>query len=438
MFQPPRVSMAFALGGLHGFNGHGIGFLDAARELQVEPSFITCSGSMIAWVAAWLDGHRLLPLLERETARRPRLPAPFDGFSRSWLAAFGAVAPGRLAVPEYWQRWFSPLSGDHDGRAEDAAPGPSGSGPSGSGLSGPGLAKAWLDRALPAQVLVPSHTAQELERVAERLNASDTPVAFNSFQPQAGRGYLHVNPAAADFLGVRPEPVGGASKFTPITAEMVSAAMWIHEYGFDRRQNPHGLVAGLYHRQFIIAELHMMSRIYAVRPMNTRWLGQLPANWLETRDFTRRMWLNGAYGAETARMRLINQLIETGRLSDELFRRIELIEVQVEQPCEESGQAEGELALYRRAAAQAHQILREREHAPVPCGLPLPCTLGATRHALSSFMSTVPNDICYLCEYYSQAQQILEEADHERHRRSLGGTSPGAPCGTRECEPAIG
>src|SRR5690606_4562246 len=111
-----------------------------------------------------------------------------------------------------------------------------------------------------------------------------------------------------------------------------------------------GLVSGLYHRQFIIAELHMMSRIYAVRPMNTRWIGRLPANWLETRDFARRLWLNGAYGAETARMRLINRLVETGRLSDELFRRIELIEVQVEQPYEGFDQTDGELALYRRAA----------------------------------------------------------------------------------------
>lgn len=430
MFQPPKVSIAFALGGLHGFNGHGIGFLDAARELQVEPSFITCSGSMIAWVAAWLDGHRLLPLLEREVAGRPQLPAPFDTVFHAWLSAFGAAGPGRLAVPEYWLRWLTPPVCDQDPKGEDAAAG------SAPGLSDTGFAKAWLDRALPAQVLAPTHADGELEQVARILNASATPVAFNSFHPQTGRGYLHVNPAAADFLGVRPEPLGGAGKFTPVTGEMVAAAMWIHQYGFDRRRNPHGLVGGLYHRQFIIAELHMMSRIYAVRPMNTRWIGRLPANWLETRDFARRLWLNGAYGAETARMRLVNRLVETGRLSDELFRRIELIEVQVEQPYEGFDQTDGELALYRRAADQARGILGDREYAPVPCGLPLPCKLGATRHTLSSFMSTIPNDICYLCEHYPSAQQILEEAGHERHGYPSGEHSGGYP--GRGREPAIG
>lgn len=412
MFQPPKVSMAFALGGFHGSNGHGIGFLDAARELQVEPSFITCSGSMIPWVAAWLDGHRLLPLLEREIRRRPRLPAPFDGFSEAMLSALGHAGPGRPAISEYWRRWLTFPSADRDEPA--------------SGWSGSDLAKAWMDRMLPAQVMVPPHTHEEMEEIARVLNASDTPVAFNSFQPQAGRGYLHVNPAAADFLDVEPDEIGGPSKFTPITAETAAAAMWMHQYGFEPGQNPHGLVSGIYHRQFIIAELHMMSRIYAVRPMNKRWIGELPANWLETRDFTRRLWMNGAYGAETASMRLVNQLVETGRLSNELFRLIDLVEVQVEQPYEGFGRREGELELYRRASAQAHEILAEREYAPVPCGLPRPCTLGATRRTLAAFMSTVPNDICYSCDHYSSALQVLEEEDHDRQEHPVGGPSEGA------------
>jgi hypothetical protein len=53
--------VAFALGGLGGFNGHGVGFLQAARELGVKPAIITCTSGMIGWTAEWLDNQDLLP-----------------------------------------------------------------------------------------------------------------------------------------------------------------------------------------------------------------------------------------------------------------------------------------------------------------------------------------------------------------------------------------
>lgn len=398
MFSQPRVTIAFALGGLQGFNGHGIGFLDAARELEVEPSVISCTGSMIGWVATWLEGRELLPLLAEAMERESRHPQA-EWLGRVWRAASGISGPLRPAVEEYWRRWLTPPAAAGDGAHDVLSP-------------ASGLAKAFLDRLMPAQILSPQPSPEESERIAAAINASRVPVVFNSFQPQTGRDFLHVNPAAAEFLQVEPQPLASDAKFKTVSPEAVAAAQWLHQYGFDERSNQHGLISGTYHRQFIIAELHMVNRIYAVRPINTRWIGELPANWFEMRDFTRRLWFNGAYYAETARMRLVNRLVETGRLSDELFRRIELIEVQVEEPYEDFGHAAEEHALYRRAAERAREVLGEREHASVPCGLPVPCTQLASRLALAEFLPRISNDICYSCGYYTDAPHRTREATH--------------------------
>lgn len=348
MPKPSSGKRAFAFGGLGGFNAHGVGFLDAARELDVRPSIITCTSGMIDWVARWLDGEELLPLLRRQVERSNKFPMPLDWMNSLWIAWFGDPGIFRPAVPEYWRRWMTP-----------AATG--GTLPGGDERHRHQLAKAFLDRMFPAQLYVPLRGRAEAERIARSMNRSDVPVVFNSFHPATGLGYLHVNEAGRDFLEVEYGEIGGGAKYLPIDADAVTAALWLYLYGFEHADNPHGLVDGAYNRQFIIRELYMVDRIYAVRPINTRWIGALPANYFEIQDFTTELWFNSAYSAETAQMTMINRLIEEGKLLDDRFRRVDLTEIQIDRQYGYFDFFVEELAVYERSYRRSLETLRGKE-----------------------------------------------------------------------------
>jgi len=295
--------IAFALGGLGGINAHGVGFLEAARALNVEPSFITCTSGMIPWVADWLEGKPLLPGLEEQLRQGARFPPPFHWMHTLWIAAFGAPASVRPAVWEYWTRWMKPFD----------RPDP----------------KSLLDRLWPAQVYVPRHSPEDLARIARVINASTIPVAFNSFHPASDREYLMLNPAARDVLGVKFGTIGGATKYLPVDERTVRGAQWLYFYGLDEAANPDGLVDGSYHRQFIVSELHDCDRIYIARPRNRRWEDRLPQNYFEVQDFTTEQWFGSAYNAELAGIRQINRLLARRKLKGDDFHHVDLIEVEV-------------------------------------------------------------------------------------------------------------
>jgi hypothetical protein len=300
------ATIGFALGGLGGFNGYGVGFLQAARKLGVKPSVITCTSGMIAWVARWLDGEDLEPLLMEQIREDTKFPPSFDWLNALWIAWFGDPGIFRPAVPEYWARWFTPMTPREE------------------------FIDQLLDRLLPAQVYVPLRKREDLESIARSLNTSPIPVAFNTLHPRSGMTYLHINPAAKTFLEVETlGEVGGPQKYVPITAEAVGGALWLYLYGFEHHLNPLGLVDGAYNRQFIISELHKCDRIYAARPMNTKWLDHLPRNYFDSEDFKVWMWFNSAYTTEVDGMVTINKLIQRGYLRSPDFHLIDLIEIQV-------------------------------------------------------------------------------------------------------------
>lgn len=294
--------VAFALGGLGGVNAHGVGFLEAARALNVEPAFISCTSGMIAWVAEWLEGKPLLPRFEDQLRLGTRFPPPFHWMNTLWIATFGDPSNFRPAIWEYWTRWMKPI---------DADP------------------KSLLDRLWPAQVYVPRRASDELCRVAEIMNASPTPVAFNCFHPASGREYLAINPAAADFLGVKFGDIGGPTKYVRISERTVRGGLWLYFYGLDEASNPDGLVDGAYHRQFIVSELHGCDRVYIARPRNSRWEGRLPRNYFEVQDFTTEQWFASSYNAELAGLRQVNRLLAQGKLSGDGFHTVQVIEVEV-------------------------------------------------------------------------------------------------------------
>lgn len=295
--------VAFALGGLGGVNAHGVGFLEAARALAVEPAFITCTSGMIGWVAEWLEGKPLLPRLEEQLRLGTRFPPPFHWMNTLWIATFGDPTNFRPAIWEYWTRWMKPID----------RPDP----------------KSLLDRLWPTQVFVPRRAADELARIADVINASPIPVAFNCFHPASGREYLLLNPAAREALDVKYGEIGGPTKYLPVSERTVRGALWLYFYGLDDVSNPDGLVDGAYRRQFIVSELHVCDRVYIARPRNNRWEGRVPQNYFEVQDFTTEQWFASAYNAELAGIRQINRLLAQGKLKGDDFHPVELIEVEV-------------------------------------------------------------------------------------------------------------
>ncbi|MEI6558318.1 MAG: hypothetical protein WCO00_07900 [Rhodospirillaceae bacterium] len=295
--------VAFALGGLGGLNAHGVGFLEAARALNVEPTIISCTGGMITWVADWLEGKPLLPRLEEHLRLGTRFAPPFHWMNTLWIAAFGDPTSFRPAVWEYWRRWMKPMDR-----------------PDARGL---------LDRLWPAQVLVPRRSTEELSHTAAVINASPVPVVFNSFQPAAAREYLHVNRAAAEFLGVTTGEIGSTAKYLPVDERAVRGALWLYFYGLDDDANPDGLIDGTYRRQFVVSELHRCDRIYIARPLNNRWAERLPQNYFEIQDYSTDLWFTSAYHAELAGIRQINRLLSGGKLRSGDFHPVDLVEVEV-------------------------------------------------------------------------------------------------------------
>ncbi|HYD31706.1 MAG TPA: hypothetical protein VEB64_12750 [Azospirillaceae bacterium] len=340
MAKQAAGKVGFALGGLGGFNAHGVGFLQAARKLGVTPSMITCTSGMIGWTARWLDGEDLEPQLMEQVREDNKFPPPMDWLNTLWIAWFGDPGIFRPAVQEYWSRWLTPMTRPHP--------------------------EEMLNRLLPAQVYVPLRAREDLERVSHSFNRSDIPVAFNTLHPKSGRAYLHINKAAEDFLGVKVGEIGGPEKYMPITAEAVAGALWLYFYGFEHRDNPHGLVDGAYNRQFIISELHMCDRIYAVRPQNKKWLGNLPQNYFETEDFKTELWFNSAYVAETAQMAMVNKLVHSGKLKDKDFHEVELIEVQVHHQYGYFQYFVEEKSVYENSLKESTSALEAHEFTPAP------------------------------------------------------------------------
>jgi hypothetical protein len=342
--KPAKDKVGFALGGLGGFNAYGVGFLQAARQLKVTPDILTCTSGMVAWAARWLDDEDLEPLILEKCEQDTKFPPSLGWLNMLSVALLGSSGIARSALPEYLARLLTPLTTREE------------------------LSEQLLDRLLPAQVWAPVRRHEDLEHIARVLNKSTVPVAFNTVHLKSGRPYLHINPAAKEFLEVTDEQmgqVGGPRKYTPISTETVGGALWLYFYGFDnaaqQRLNPLGLVDGAYNRQFIISELHKCNRIYTARALNTKWLDHPPRDYFDNEVFKDWLWVNSAYTAEVAGMETINQLIEEGTLKSEDYKTIELIEVQIPLSYGPFQQLYERKGVYELAFNEAMSELQEHE-----------------------------------------------------------------------------
>ncbi|MEC5399134.1 hypothetical protein [Uliginosibacterium sp. H1] len=298
------LKIAFALGGLGGGNAFGAGFLSAAQQLRIRPAAISCTSGMIVWTAHYLDGLDLRHKLRDHLAEMPKAPehAPFGN---QWMLAKGLPGVFRPAMQEYWERWsfLSPFSEP----------------------------KQWADRLLPAQTHVPTREPAYFEQIAATLAETDIAVMFNAFCPPTGQEVLFINEAAREQLGVGWQTQTPTRLYMPISAEGVEAALHLYSYGYERTYFDLNLIDGAYHRQFILNELcdlrvpHKPDVMWIVRPQNSRWIGEMPANYFEQRDMETEIGMNSSYSMQLSRIELINRMVRSGHLSpDSGYRHIQV------------------------------------------------------------------------------------------------------------------
>lgn len=334
---------AYALAGLGGFNAHGAGFLQAARNTRQAPDLVTCTSGQILVLANYLAGTRDLRtgLIEAGLSQNP--------FAQLQAALFGMKGVFRPAIGEALARFFQPPAFTDS------------------------IVDIFADRLLPAQLYVPDRPDAVIAEVVETFNASDVGVVFNAYDPGAGLGILYGNDAArrqietttklslqnAPGLKIAPSLKSGASEapLLPIDAAAVKSALWLSLYGFEGA--PDGRMDGAYLRSCIVSELHNFDRVIISRPLARGWVNSSPPrSYFDVQDWNTEMWFSVAYKAEIDAMVRINQLVESGKISDSKFRFVELHEVAPETPAGYFNFFVEREAVFDAARQEAEQLFR--------------------------------------------------------------------------------
>jgi len=321
----PNTHLAFALAGLGGFNVHGAGFLQAARDHGVKPDLVTATSGQIVVLAAFLEG--------REDLRKGLIDEAItdDPLSQVKIALFGYPGVFEPAGFEAIQRMLMPPALD---RLIDIQ----------RGMTLREAINFFADRFLPAQLYKPSRSAEIIAGMAETFNASETGVVFNAFDPASGEGVLYGNDAARaameseTAIGFAQGQASADMRFgkadgqeqalQPITSDAIESALWLTLYGFGGM--PHGQIDGAYHRSSIVSELHNFDRIVVCRPLAHGWGRELPQNYFDVQDWNTEMWFSVGYKAEVDAMKRINRLVEQGKLDG--FKFVEIYEVTPDTP----------------------------------------------------------------------------------------------------------
>lgn len=311
-----QTGLAFALAGLGGFNAHGAGFLQAARDHGVKPDLVTATSGQIAVLAAYLDGKEDLRtgLINPATEKDP--------LAQLRIAMFGYPGVFKPAFGEAIQRFLTP---PYLGTTLDF----------------------FADRLLPAQVYKPARTPEAIAGLVEIFSRSDVGVVFNAYDPVAGEGVLYGNEAARDRIKTETSigyakdqksadpavgrPAGKEAPIEPITSAAIESALWLSLYGFA--DIPGGRMDGAYHRSCIVSELHNFDRIIVCRPLPQGYREQaLPKSYFDVQDWNTEMWFSVGYKAEVDAMKRINRLVEKGAISDPEYKFVDLLEVEPPTP----------------------------------------------------------------------------------------------------------
>jgi hypothetical protein len=313
-----KARVAFALGGLGGFNAHGAGFLDAATKCGVFPELVTATSGQIVVLAKWLLGCDLRKAVINRDLEHNR-------FAQLAVAFGGERGVFRPAYSEALRRWWSLPDLRHPFRS-------------------------FFDRVLPAEIYLPTRTQTEFAEMADAFNTKaykngePVGVVFNAYNLETGEGVLFGNDHARKIwapkkaiptlskAGVNGEELTHEDEpqLLPITPQAVEAALWLSLYGFDHMPTP-PLMDGAYHRSCIISELHTFEHIFVARPLAPGWRKRPPSNWFQVQDWQTEMWFSASYKAEVAALEMINSLI-AAKLLKRRFNSIKIHPVTPDAP----------------------------------------------------------------------------------------------------------
>ncbi len=338
--DPEKITVAFAMGGLAGNNAHGAGFLQAALDRRIMPIMISCTSGQLLWVKRYLQvangevAKNLREMLQEDI--REVNPTGNKNYALAKLALFGK---SHVFAPAYleWTRDLNKNARDvwHDllKKSEEVS-----------------LAQRFLEL-LPCRRLVPAFPAEFFKDISDYLrdaeltqgNEGKSPVGivFNSYNPQSGEEYIYLNEEARKRLNEKSgKPKYDANQkneyrdrttYQDIDAQAVRDALWLYQYGFDRKGS--GFVDGAYFRGVILSELALADRIFCVRPINHLWQGDLPRNYPELEDLKTEIGFDGAYCGERYQIELINKLLDKKKMVDgDKYHHIDLQELEIRQP----------------------------------------------------------------------------------------------------------
>jgi hypothetical protein len=236
-------------------------------------------------------------------------------------------------------------------------------------------------RTWPCRYLKPTPEPGLFERISRVFNeCHDVGIVFNSFNPVEGVENVYLNEVARELLSRRKR----RSKYTPgspssyrertvyqaITPDAVRDGLWLYNYGFDPEDRPraHELsLDGAYFRDILLSELTPVPHIYAVRPMNFRWMGALPTNYADLEDLKTKVAFNGAYDGERHQIFLINKLCREKAFADrggerEPYHHVELEELEIAVPRGYLDYAFEDMAVFEDAYRRARTMLGGHPH----------------------------------------------------------------------------
>jgi hypothetical protein len=324
------TNLAFALGGLAGNNAHGAGFLQAALDHDVKPMMISCTSGQIRWVYYYLNA---LQLADKTDVLRKTLDQALASVKKTGNLNADVALLGMVGVKNVFRPAYEHMVSDFLKNAGDVLSKMTQS-------KGNTLIADQLLSLIPGRTLVPTSDDAYLADIVKVFNESSIGITFNAYNPQEGLEYVYLNDKARELLHDPESPEkykhNQCNEHRPyrfyknIDIDAVKDALWLYQYGFYEKETK--FVDGAYFRDMMLAELVVADLIFSVRPINHKWIGELPRTYQAVEDLKTEVGFNGTYSAERDQITLINHLLAKKHLAagkGRDFHHVDLVEIEI-------------------------------------------------------------------------------------------------------------
>ncbi|GAB6096522.1 hypothetical protein JCM14469_27750 [Desulfatiferula olefinivorans] len=352
MNHPPK-NIAFALSGLAGNNAHGAGFLQAALAVGVIPRVISCTSGQIYWVFNYLKALNdpaeppAGRAADTASSLRSILKEDIDSVPEGPMGAISQLLwgrPGKIE-PDYPQFFNDVAMNSWQLVLRN--------------LTRPASFTTLSDfyHLIPSKWLTPCFPDSFYHAVSRCFNDEGrVGILFNSYNPGKGCETVYVNDTARQALNLHDRTGSRNVLYRAITPSAVRDALRLYDYGFAEDLGPN--IDGEYFRPVILRELVAMDRVFVVRPVNTRWIGELPKTRPELEDMKTEIGINAIYAAEKAGIDLINTLIEKGHFREgHPYHPVMIDEVEIEIQQGFDDYAREDMGVFDAALSRSRRLL---------------------------------------------------------------------------------